>query len=1054
MLYKEKKQKFDERQFMVPTSEYRGAPFWAWNCKLKKELLLKEIEEIKDMGMGGVHIHCRVGLDTPYLGEEFFENVEACKEKLKKEKMLCWLYDEDRWPSGSAGGIVTKNVQYRSRFLVFEPEGVDKEEKEEFMSAAKAVRSKNRFLLGSYRIILNEEGRLKSYQSLKTEKPNEAGEIWSAWLEVSGDTPWFNNQAYVNTLDKNAINQFIEITHQEYYKRFADEFGKTIPAIFTDEPQTCHKEVLSEPFEKKAVILPFTDDFDDTFQKRYGFSILECIPELIWERENGEISQARYFYHRHLCERFSEAFGDNVGKWCEDHNIALTGHMMNEWTLYSQTMAVGEVMRPMKYFTLPGMDMLCDRRELSTAKQVQSIARQMGREGVMSEIYGVTGWNFDFRNHKLAGDWQAALGVTVRVPHLSWVSMEGEAKRDYPASIGYQSPWYQEYSYIEDHFARLNTAMTRGKPKVAVGIIHPIESYWSYWGNQKQTATIRQKLEAEFENIIRWMLYGLIDFDFISEAVLGEETRPQGLDQFIMGEMRYQVIVVPDCFTLRQSTYKRLKAFQEAGGNLVFMGAIPEYIDGVKDSRVSEMAEKCSQIDYSCESLLNYLEVYRSVDIFIRQAEGIDATRIVQKEEGIRTDNMFYQIREEEECRWLFVCHVNRPVDEHITFLEELKIQIRGEYKPVFYDTLTGQTTNIAAVYSSGDTIITVYGSAHDSFLFRLVPGRSEDGEQWKYSFPKEKRYFPQPKHFLLEEDNCCLLDLAEYAFDDQDWNSEEEILRIDNRFRKKLGYPLRMEALAQPWVNQDEKKAEHSLKLRFLIESEIALEEVKVAMENPEHVKIFCNGESVEYKNLGWYVDESIRICGTFVLKEGMNTLELQIPFGIKTNIEWCYLLGDFGVKVLGSKKVLTRMPKQLYYGNFVTQGLPFYAGNLTYETEIETEEGVLWVETSHYRGALLQVTVDGSYKRNLIFAPYRVNCGEVSEGRHTIQIKVYGNRANAFGPVHNGNRSETWYGPNLWRTTGCKWSYEYQLEEMGILTTPSYWIEKAEQEVGGKKG
>ena len=626
MLYKEKKQKFDERQFMVPTSEYRGAPFWAWNCKLKKELLLKEIEEIKDMGMGGVHIHCRVGLDTPYLGEEFFENVEACKEKLKKEKMLCWLYDEDRWPSGSAGGIVTKNVQYRSRFLVFEPEGVDKEEKEEFMSAAKAVRSKNRFLLGSYRIILNEEGRLKSYQSLKTEKPNEAGEIWSAWLEVSGDTPWFNNQAYVNTLDKNAINQFIEITHQEYYKRFADEFGKTIPAIFTDEPQTCHKEVLSEPFEKKAVILPFTDDFDDTFQKRYGFSILECIPELIWERENGEISQARYFYHRHLCERFSEAFGDNVGKWCEDHNIALTGHMMNEWTLYSQTMAVGEVMRPMKYFTLPGMDMLCDRRELSTAKQVQSIARQMGREGVMSEIYGVTGWDFDFRNHKLAGDWQAALGVTVRVPHLSWVSMEGEAKRDYPASIGYQSPWYQEYSYIEDHFARLNTAMTRGKPKVAVGIIHPIESYWSYWGNQKQTATIRQKLEAEFENIIRWMLYGLIDFDFISEAVLGEETQPQSHDQFIMGEMRYQVIVVPDCFTLRESTYKRLKAFQEAGGNLVFMGAIPEYIDGVKDSRVSAMAEKCSQIDYSCESLLNYLEVYRSVDIFIRQAEGIDAT--------------------------------------------------------------------------------------------------------------------------------------------------------------------------------------------------------------------------------------------------------------------------------------------------------------------------------------------------------------------------------------------------------------------------------------------
>lgn len=154
---------------------------------------------------------------------------------------------------------------------MFEPEGVDKEEKEEFMSAAKAVRSKNRFLLGSYRIILNEEGRLKSYQSLKTEKPNEAGEIWSAWLEVSGDTPWFNNQAYVNTLDKNAINQFIEITHQEYYKRFADEFGKTIPAIFTDEPQTCHKEVLSEPFEKRRLFFRLQTILMTHFKKDMDF---------------------------------------------------------------------------------------------------------------------------------------------------------------------------------------------------------------------------------------------------------------------------------------------------------------------------------------------------------------------------------------------------------------------------------------------------------------------------------------------------------------------------------------------------------------------------------------------------------------------------------------------------------------------------------------------------------------------------------------------------------------------------------------------------------------
>ena len=38
-------------------------------------------------------------------------------------------------------------------------------------------------------------------------------------------------------------------------------------------------------------------------------------------------------------------------------------------------------MRPMKEFGIPGIDMLCDRREYSTLKQAASVARQQGREG-------------------------------------------------------------------------------------------------------------------------------------------------------------------------------------------------------------------------------------------------------------------------------------------------------------------------------------------------------------------------------------------------------------------------------------------------------------------------------------------------------------------------------------------------------------------------------------------------------------------------------------------------------------------------------------------------
>ena len=104
---------------------------------------------------------------------------------------------------------------------------------------------------------------------------------------------------------------------------------------------------------------------------------------------------------------------------------------------------------------------------------------------------------YDFVGHKSQGDWQAALGVTLRVLHLSWVSMTGEAKRDNPASIFYQSPWYREYPVVENHFARVNTALTRGKPRVRVGMIHPIESFWLAYGPQDKTGAERKRQEKE-----------------------------------------------------------------------------------------------------------------------------------------------------------------------------------------------------------------------------------------------------------------------------------------------------------------------------------------------------------------------------------------------------------------------------------------------------------------------------------------------------------------------------------------------------------------------------
>ena len=105
--------------FQNPTSEYRGAPFWSWNCKLEEKELLWQLETLKKMGMGGAHFHVRTGMQTQYLSDEHMALVKSCTEKCREENMLAWLYDEDRWPSGAAGGYVTKNEKYRLRYLLF-----------------------------------------------------------------------------------------------------------------------------------------------------------------------------------------------------------------------------------------------------------------------------------------------------------------------------------------------------------------------------------------------------------------------------------------------------------------------------------------------------------------------------------------------------------------------------------------------------------------------------------------------------------------------------------------------------------------------------------------------------------------------------------------------------------------------------------------------------------------------------------------------------------------------------------------------------------------------
>ena len=1031
MLYKKNNEKtLSKELFQNPTCEYRGTPFWSWNCKLDEDMLRRQIGYLKDMGFGGFHMHSRVGMASEYLGEEFMHMVSACVDEAKQQDMLAWLYDEDKWPSGFAGGLVTKDPKFAQRIAVFAPEGIDIPK---LVDKDIAIAEGKCYFIAAYDIELNDKGELKSYKLIAADEKAK-GFKWTVYSSIPAPSGWYNGYTYVDTLNKEAIDKFIEVTHERYKAVVGDEFGKRVPAIFTDEPNFCTKGTLKfATSTDEAVNMPWTPKLPELFKEKTGIDITEKMPELLWDLPDGEISRFRYLYHDFITELFTVSFCDNIGSWCAENDIMLTGHVLREDTLSSQTSSVGDAMRNYRGFQLPGIDTLCDGDVglFNCAKQCQSAVHQQGSEAMLSELYGVTNWDFDFRRHKLQGDWEAALGVTVRVPHLSWVSMAGEAKRDYPASINYQSPWYKEYKYIENHFSRVNTALTRGSADVKVAVIHPIESYWLHWGPSENTAAIREQLDKRFSDFCQWMLFGTVDFDYVSEGIIPDKYTESDTG-FSIGKMNYSVVIVPAMETMRSTTLKALKEFAAKGGKLIFAGKCPKYVDAVPSDEVKELYDRSICVDFERNDILDALEDVRDIEI--------------RNDLGVKTDSLIYNMREDNDCKWLFIAQGRKTYGKHLLFLgfndidspkgENVIITIKGEYTPVVYDTLSGDITDIRHEYKGGNTVVYHTMYSESSILLKLIPGK-DDGYNCETSSEEGKTIVLKGKHdYELEEPNVLLLDMAEFALYDGEFEPEEEILRLDTKCRTRLGIEPK-HIMPQPWVF-DDKDSGHSLTLRFTINSEIDVDGAYLAIEDAEKHEFTFNGEAITPVIEGYFTDESIKTFKLPHINKGTNILTVKLKLSIRSNTEWCYILGDFGVKVEGTEKTIINPADKIGYSPLKMQTMPFYGGNVVYKNDIETPDCDMIVNLPFYRGAVIKVLLDGSDCGYIAFAPCSVRIDGVKAGKHKLEFVLCGNRYNSFAALHNTVSSQTWYGPELWRTEGTEFSYEYQLADMGILAAP----------------
>ncbi|MCD6384953.1 glycoside hydrolase, partial [Candidatus Sumerlaeota bacterium] len=455
-----------KEKFKQPETKYRSVAFWSWNDDLKPEELKRQIKLIKSGGWGGFFMHARLGLITRYLSSEWMECVRVCIEEAERSGLFAWLYDEYKWPSGFAGGIVpAQSEKFRLKALVLlQMKNAKSKIRNQETTLTTNPTCKEENLIG-----IEEK---TNYKFLKAELHQGKELCFYVYTSPPGES-WFNGTCYVDLLNPETVKEFIKCTHQAYASRFSAHFCGRVPGIFTDEPSISF-------FTLPSPSLPWTDEFPKRFMQENGYSILDHLTELFFD--TGNFHKIRFDYWRTITHLFVESFTQQIYNWCEKNHLLLTGHFMKEDSILEQIQWIGSAMPHYEYMHQPGIDHLGRNIQGNlTAKQISSVAHQLGRERVLSEMFGCAGQNLSFKDRKWIVDWHFVHGINFVNPHLALYSMRGERKRDYPPNLFFQQPWWEYNKYLEDYIARLSYVLSQGERVVDILLLHPIGSGWSVY---------------------------------------------------------------------------------------------------------------------------------------------------------------------------------------------------------------------------------------------------------------------------------------------------------------------------------------------------------------------------------------------------------------------------------------------------------------------------------------------------------------------------------------------------------------------------------------------
>ncbi len=635
--------------FLHPDAEHTAAPFWFWNGDMDPDVMLAQIDAMHAMGIGALVIHARVGLEVPYLSEAWFERVRLTLDACAERGMRVWLYDEDNWPSGYAGGRVLArdpafvgwNLGLERHYLgAGEDVALELGDDDRTVAALLAPlascearpadplrfqrpagaaaldwRDPSEF---EHRLADEAPKRLELGEATRRVQAPDDGRRWLLAVARRAPTTWiaaYSDQAYIDLLNPAAVEAFIEETHEAYLRRFPERFADgTVLGFFVDEPGFYNNFRTTNP-----ATLPWTGDLASAFRERHGYDLEDELLAL-WYDQGGRSDRVRHDYWATVGALLEERFFGRLARWCDDHDVALTGHLhLEEWQWTMTRNSVSPFMA-LRRLQVPGVDKIDESTVKVSEKLASSVAHAYGRPRVISETFALAGWKLAPPQMKQIVDHQYVRGVNWLSPHAFYYSTDDWRKRECPPSEFVQNPWWHHARPVWDYVARLSAALSEGEHVAPVALYYPSEQAWvgmtpeapgSFTGSIWQPWQLidpdhpLQRNDAALVAITSALTDERWDFDFVDADLLagaeaeGTETATAtpGADATLhVGTERFRVVVVPPTLALEARSASALLRFLDAGGRVVLMGALPRVVAGDAPERWRRLTERAAQV--------------------------------------------------------------------------------------------------------------------------------------------------------------------------------------------------------------------------------------------------------------------------------------------------------------------------------------------------------------------------------------------------------------------------------------------------------------------------